>query len=121
MLRAQDVLHAYTMISISIMVVFTSLTQPRDGEKEMGGAAVRGFRARKQCWNFHFQCVFCLTWTPSGSQTHLCLAPTLGSVPAFLWKQIGCEKERSRTGTHTHTFRHTHLPHNKASEACQFH
>lgn len=27
MLLAQDVLHAYTMISISIMVVFTSLKQ----------------------------------------------------------------------------------------------
>lgn len=32
MLLAQDVLHAYTRISISIMVVFTSLTRPRDGE-----------------------------------------------------------------------------------------
>lgn len=36
MLLAQDVLHAYTMISISIMVVFTSLTRPRDGEKRGG-------------------------------------------------------------------------------------
>ena len=27
------------------------------------------------------------TWTPSGWQRHLCLEPTLGSAPAFLWKQ----------------------------------
>lgn len=40
MLLAQDVLHAYTMISISIMVVFTSLTQPRDGEKRWRGRTV---------------------------------------------------------------------------------
>lgn len=35
MLLAQDVLHAYTMISISIMVVFTSLMQPR-GRRQKG-------------------------------------------------------------------------------------
>ncbi len=37
MLLAQDVLHAYTRISISIIVVFTSLIQPGDGEKGRRG------------------------------------------------------------------------------------
>lgn len=42
MLLAQDVLHAYTRISISIMVVFTSLIQPRDGEKGQRGGGGEG-------------------------------------------------------------------------------
>lgn len=46
--------------------------------------------------------VFFLTWTLSGSQKHLCLEPTPGSVPVFLWKQQGCEKKRAeRKDKHT--------------------
>lgn len=43
-------------------------------------------------------CVFHLTWTSSGSQRHPCLVQILGSVPAFLWKQIGCEtRDKAKT------------------------
>lgn len=64
-----------------------------------------------------------LTWTLSGSQTHLCLSPTPGSAPAFLWKQTGHDSRRSskKVRTHKHAFMHTLLPHNKACRARQLH
>lgn len=41
-------------------------------------------------------CIFHLTWTWSGSRRHPCLEQTLGSEPAFLWKQIRGERERQQ-------------------------
>lgn len=125
MLLAQDVLHAYTMISISIMVVFTSLTQPRDGEKRgwMTKLHMSEMFQGKSALKPSIMCLFFLTWTLSGSQTRLCPSPTPGSAPAFLWKQTGHDSRRSskKVRTHKHAFTHTLLLYNKACRVCQLH
>lgn len=65
MLLAQDVLHAYTMISISIMVVFTSLTAWGGREKQNKDRRGRNTKwtrcfGWKRCWDVNAVCSFLL-------------------------------------------------------------
>lgn len=54
-----------------------------------------GFKTRSEAELTVETQIFCLyfllTWTQSGSQRHLCLAPTPGSAPVSLWKRTECE------------------------------
>lgn len=75
----------------------------RGGQRGQNVMLVRCFKG-ETVLKCSIGCLFFLTWTLFGSQRHLSLAPTLGSVPAFLWKQTGRENEReARKRAHINT------------------
>lgn len=92
MLLAQDVLHAYTMISISIMVVFTSLT----GQRETERVTFVG-RTGSKCL---MVCVRAVLLGHRLDHKDIFASHRLLDLhPCFYGNETGCEDERSRTYT----------------------